>query len=227
MQRFESLRSSAYGVTYAQTYLAHGRYAEALTSSGLEGPLVNPATPAVTFRDVSQEILPAGATASSGGPASGGVILFDVDADGHLDILDVNGAAVRLLRKNGRVFTDISAASRLTNVKLEAGAGAVAGDYDNDGRPDLLLFGARGYTLLHQEADHTFADVTSASALPRPTGSLASAAFADVDHDGDLDIVTAGTAVQMLRNNGNGSFTDITAEAGLSAGPGRAFAIAP
>ena len=44
--------------------------------------------------------------------------------------------------------------------------------------------------------------------------------------DGDLDIVTAGRAVQLSRNNGNGTFTDITAEAGLE-GPGAAMAIAP
>ena len=42
MQRFESLRDSTYGVTYSQTYLAQGRYGEALASTGAEPDLVNP-----------------------------------------------------------------------------------------------------------------------------------------------------------------------------------------
>jgi hypothetical protein len=43
----------------------------------------------------------------------------------------------------------------------------------------------------------------------------ATAAFADLDHDGDLDIVVAGSAMQVLRNSGDGRFADITAEAGI------------
>ena len=53
MQRFEQLRDSTYGVTYAQTYLTQGRYAEAIASTGAEPELVNPATPAVTFTDAT------------------------------------------------------------------------------------------------------------------------------------------------------------------------------
>ena len=107
-------------------------------------------------------------------------------------------------------------------------AGLVAGDFDNDARPDLLLFGASGYVLLHQAADGGFDDVTKAAKLPPPTAPVTTAAFVDVDHDGDLDIASTSDALQLLRNNGDGTFTDITAVAGL-AGPlgGEATAIAP
>ena len=228
MQRFEALRSSAYGVTYAQVYLSQGRYAEALTSTGMERPLVNPAIPAVSFKDVSGDILPATAANPPASQTSGGITLFDVDGDGNLDILDVGTTGARLFRKDGRAFTDWSERAGLGKVRLEAGAGGVAGDYDNDMRPDLLLFGERAYTLLHQTAEGTFEDVTAAAGLPRPPWTPVSVAFADIDHDGDLDIVSAGTGVQILRNNGNRTFTDITTPAGVSAPlAGRAIAIAP
>jgi Tfp pilus assembly protein PilF len=228
MQRFETLRSSAYGITYAQVYLSQGRYAEALTSTGNERPLVSPAIPAARFKDVSGDILPAGASIPPASQTSGGITLFDADGDGNLDILDVGTAGARLFRRDGRAFTDVSGPAGLDRIRLDGGAGGIAGDYDNDMRADLLLFGEGGYTLLHQDAQGRFEDVTAAVSLPRPSSAPASVTFADIDHDGDLDIVSAGTAVQMLRNNGNGTFTDITTAAGVSAPlAGRAIAIAP
>jgi len=154
--------------------------------------------------------------------------LVDVDGDGDLDVVDVEGPSVRLLRKDSRGFTDRTAPARLDRLQVGGISGVVAGDFDNDGRPDLLLFGTSGYWLLHQAADGGFDDVTTSAKFPRPTVSVATAAFVDVDHDGDLDIAAAGDALQLLRNNGDSTFTDITADAGL-AGPlgGRATAIAP
>ncbi len=111
-------------------------------------------------------------------------------------------------------------------------------DFDNDGRPDLLLLRPGGVRLLRQREGGTFQDVTDGAGLRSTAGSAASAAFVDVDHDGDLDIFIAGgarstdggarpAANQLFRNNGNGTFADITREAGLLDGEMRGIAIAP
>ena len=86
MQRFDALRASAYGVTYAQTYLSQGRYAEALTSTGAERSLVNTSTPSVSFSEMPAEFLPQGAPNATGG--SGAIALVDIDGDGDLDLVD-------------------------------------------------------------------------------------------------------------------------------------------
>src|SRR4029453_16231755 len=95
---------------------------------------------------------------------------------------------------------------------------AVAGDYDNDGRPDLLLLENAGLRLLHRTAAGRFEDATAVAGFKELKGAR-SAAFVDVDHDGDLDIVVAGAGTRLLRNNGNGTFTDITTAARIGEGP--------
>jgi len=116
MQRFDTLRSSAYGVTYAQTYLAQGRYAEALTSTGSERSLVNTSTPAVSFNEAPSEFLSSKPAPSA---TPGAIALVDVDNDGDLDVIDVEAGGVRLLRKDERGFTDRSAQSRNRGASIE------------------------------------------------------------------------------------------------------------
>ena len=53
MQRFQTLRDSAYGVTYGTNYLQQGRYAEASVSTGAEAGLVDARTPQVVFADAT------------------------------------------------------------------------------------------------------------------------------------------------------------------------------
>jgi tetratricopeptide (TPR) repeat protein len=225
MQRFEALRDSAYGVTYSQAYLGQGRYGEAIASTGAEPDLVNTATPPVTFAEPVDIRRPA-ATQNQGAaraPSTGGVMLFDADSDGDLDLLDV-GDAARLFRNGGGRFADETARVLPAALSAAAAAGAVAGDYDNDGRPDLFVLRDAGARLLHQRADGVFEDATAT--LPATPGAR-TAAFVDIDHDGDLDIVTAGRAVQVLRNNGNATFSDIASEAGFGPALAGATAIVP
>jgi cytochrome c-type biogenesis protein CcmH/NrfG len=224
MKRFETLRDSPYGVTFAQTYLAQGRYGEAMASTGAEPGLVNPATPSVSFVDATDAFLPPGGAAQNADPA-GGVMLADIDADGHLDVIAAGAPGVRLLRNDGKRLSDDTARAGVGNVGRAAGV--VAGDDDNDGKVDLFVLRGDGDRLLHQKPDGTFEDVTSASGIGPSKAADAAAAFVDVDHDGDLDIVTAGASARLLRNNGNGTFTDITAEAGFAAAPGRTVGIVP
>jgi tetratricopeptide (TPR) repeat protein len=233
MQRFETLRDSPYGVTYAQTYLSQGRYAEAVASTGAEPDLIDPAVPDVTFSVAPVGARPptagqaaAGQAAAGQAAAGGALTLFDADGDGDLDLLDVGAGGLRFLRNENGAFSDATKAAGLAFSPDGSLAGAVAGDADNDGRPDLFVLGSRAGRLFHQRADGTFEDRTAQAALPPPPGAAATAAFADLDHDGDLDLVIAGTSVQLLQNNGTGVFTDISAKAGVG-GAVAARAVAP
>ncbi len=201
MRRFQTLRDSPSAVTYSQGYFQQGRYGEALASTGAEPGLVNLAPPAVRF--VTADV-------TTGGP--GTVLLFDADRNGSLDLLIVDPKGVRLARNGSGGF---AAPVSLPQAAVPAGQhAAVAGDYDNDGRADLFVFGPGGASLLHQRADGSFEDTTAAAGFPRDVRAGA-AAWVDADHDGDLDLVTAAP-VRLFRNNGNGTFTDITRDAGLS-----------
>ena len=72
--------------------------------------------------------------------------------------------------------------------------GAIAGDYDNDGVPDLFVLAYGGSRLYHNDGNGRFRDVTSTVRLPPYPFLPGAAAFVDVDHDGDLDLVIAGLA---------------------------------
>jgi hypothetical protein len=131
----------------------------------------------------------------------------------------------------------------------------VAGDYDNDGHADLFVLRYGKSSLYHNDGGGRFTDVTASAKIPDYKGLSRSAAFVDYDHDGDLDILIAGgenpsdaletekafegrrgfhTILLMmpaepgllLRNNGDGTFTDQTAAAGLLA-PTRSTAVVP
>jgi tetratricopeptide (TPR) repeat protein len=229
MQRFQKLRDSAYGVTYAPGYLQQGRHAEAIVSTGAEPELVNEETPRVTFADATP---PAFTRAPRDQPsaAGGSLTLFDMDGDGDLDLLVIDAASVQLYRNDGGRFTDVTAGKKLDARLPGRGIAAVAGDYDNDGKPDLCLLRDEGVRLLHQRTDGTFEDVTAAAlATAAGISGARTAAFVDVDHDGDLDLVIAGLSgpAKMLRNNGNGTFTDIASTAGFAGPAAKAVAIVP
>jgi Tfp pilus assembly protein PilF len=93
-------------------------------------------------------------------------------------------------------------------------------DFSYDFKTDLVLAGEGGVRLLRQDSPSAFADVTSETKLP-PTilnGKYTGAWNADIEADGDLDIIlgsTQGTPI-VLRNNGDGTFTDIQPFAGVS-----------
>ena len=218
MRRFQSLRDSAYGVTYGTNYLQQGRYAEASVSTGAEAGLVDERTPQVAFAD---------ATPDGFRGTHAGFTLFDGGAG--FDLLAVAPDAMRLWHHGGGRFTEVTAAAALDRALPGTGIAAVFGDYDNDGKADLFVLRAGGNRLLHQGAGGTFADVTAAAGIGPSTGPSRSAAFVDVDHDGDLDIVVGGWGApnQLLRNNGNGTFTETAAAAGVRGGAAHAIAIVP
>ena len=151
----------------------------------------------------------------------------------------------RLFRNRGAGrFEDVSAGAGFATTGY--GMGACAADYDNDGRVDLYLTQVGPNVLYRNNGDGTFSDRTRAAGVGAETLS-SSCTFADVDADGDLDLfvvtyvdargpikacgngrvraycrpdVFKGVSDLLYRNNGDGTFTDITGQAGVG-GAGR------
>jgi Flp pilus assembly protein TadD len=216
--QFQELRNRGTGTTLGANYLEQGRYAEAVASTGAEPDLVDKTIPEVVFKDATTEVLPptepAGATTED--QPSGGIVLFDYDGDGDLDLLEVTGWGQWLFRNDKGKFTDVTKqAGTLAKPGPARGAAVVAGDFDNDTKPDLFVLRPGTGTLYHNDGNGSFSDVTTAAKLPAFNKPVTTAAFVDFDHDGDLDLLLGGDGLLLLRNNGDGTFTDQTAAAKL------------
>ena len=223
MERSQALRTTGYGVTFSNTYLEQGRYAEAMASTGAEPDLVDPSTPPASFS--SAPLARIGTTSDEGGCLT----MFDADGDGDLDLFVARPSTQRLFRNDGRgAFTDVT--RRRTSRgdrRRRLWPPAPPGDVNNDGLPDLFVLRTGRSSLYQNSKGGRFTDVIvpgGRSGLLRELLTPAAVAFADVDHDGDLDIVVA--PLLLFRNNGDGTFIEITANAGLKRA-GRAIAIVP
>ena len=178
--------------------------------------------PTVQFEDIAARI---GLDKTSGGR---GTAIFDYDNDGRLDIAITSAfGGSTLYHNNGDgTFTDVSIRSRLdaaTNTFAVA-----AGDYDNDGFTDLYITRAGFYVgdgqLLRNNGDGTFRDVTNEAGLENIWGPGFTASWVDYDGDGLLDLFVTNnlgglferkTPNRLFHNNGNGTFSEVTGQAGL------------
>src|SRR5205823_14895180 len=95
-------------------------------------------------------------------------------------------------------------------------AGITAADYDNDGLYDLLIPDGVATKLFRNLGNGKFEDVTANAGLAGLDG-VSVALFADFDNDGNKDLFVSRTFKpnQLFHNNGNGTFTDITAKSGI------------
>lgn len=196
---------------------------------------------------------------------SGGVGLIDYDGDGFLDVYCVQGgrfppvegarSADRLYRNRGDgTFEDRTRETRIAEMPGGYGHGVAVADYDNDGRPDLFVTRWRSYALYHNRGDGTFEDRTAQAGLGGDRDWPTSAAFADFDNDGDLDLYVchygkwdaanprlckdpSGTinfacdprVIESLPDhvfrNDQGRFVDVTAQSGIVDREGRGLGV--
>ena len=134
----------------------------------------------------------------------GGIGLLDYDGDGWLDVFAVQGGRFppaegpgagaggygdRLFRNRGDgTFEDTTERAGIASFPKGFGHGVAVGDYDNDGRPDLFVTRWRSYALYRNQGEGKFEDVTDQAGLAGDRDWPTSAAFADLDGDGDLDL---------------------------------------
>ena len=168
---------------------------------------------------------------------SGGAIVDDFDNDNYLDIVtstwDTAGQ-MRFFRNNqDGTFSDVTKEAGLTG--LYSGLNMIHADYDNDGDADILVLrgawmeyqGQHPNSLLRNNGDGTFTDATFDAGLGQVHYPCGSASWGDYDNDGDLDLYVGNeysnkmkergmrAPCQLFRNNGDGTFTDVAAKAGV------------
>ena len=190
---------------------------------------------------------------------SGGVALIDYDRDGWPDIYFTNAQSVEMAlagKKARSALYHNNHDGTFTDVTEKAGVGdpcwamgAVVGDYNNDGWPDLLVTCFGGVVLYRNNSDGTFTDVTKQVGLAGDKGWATGATFGDYNGDGWDDLFIShyvdfhldqlpefgssltcqyhsinvqcgprgleGSLGNLYRNNGNGTFTDVSEQAGI------------
>lgn len=191
----------------------------------------------------------------------GGVCVFDFDGDSSADLFFTNGrnsldstrntSQDRLYWSRGaNGFFDVSLASGVADRGY--GMGCTAGDFDNDGFPDIIVTNVGSVRVFHNQGDGTFRDVAADAGVVCSRWNT-SCAMTDIDRDGDLDVFVAtyvipnprihckDSATQtrkycgpdyydsesdyLYRNNGDGSFADISPSAGIDVPEGKGLGV--
>lgn len=197
-----------------------------------------------------------------------GVGWIDYDQDGFLDAFFANSGATPHFRpltppqpalyRNNRdgSFTDVTQRAGLSVGPGLFFFGVAAGDYDNDGYPDLYVSGYRRSLLYRNTGKGRFEDVTDKAGVANQGAWATAAGFFDYDRDGRLDLLVTnyvrydvdhnvvcgdprpelraychpdsfpGTSPRLYRNQGDGTFADVTAQAKLVNPDGKSLAVA-
>ena len=151
---------------------------------------------------------------------------IDINNDGHLDVFVCHDVDTNVyFLGNGSNNTLEYHKGGLGNHPQGGNYGSVWVDYDNDGDQDLFIAKCRGgettanINEMHRnDGNGIFTDVSVASNLADPIQTWASA-WNDFDNDGDMDVLVGASSDangmhKLMRNNGDGTFTDVTAGSG-------------
>ncbi|HWQ52051.1 MAG TPA: tetratricopeptide repeat protein [Bryobacteraceae bacterium] len=133
-------------------------------------------------------------------PRTAGVLTLDAFGDGRASLLVWSGAGM-LLYRNGSEPVDAGLAS------VHDVVSAAAGDFNNDGLPDLCVLTRAGAALYRNRGGRF-----EPEAVKLPAGPFAKALWLDYDHDYDVDLLLLGPRPALVRNHGSGKFDDRTAE---------------
>jgi hypothetical protein len=165
--------------------------------------------------------------------ASSGVAVGDIDCDGFEDVALLSTNHLRMYRNNGNgTFSDVTVSAGFGDDFDIAATGLVFFDADNDGDADLWVCGIRGDRFYRNDGCGLFVDATTTAGL-QPSRWASMPIVADYDRDGFLDVYIVrmgdhektaptpswdahnGVPHTLYRNNGNGTFSDVTAAAGI------------
>ncbi|MGA8212489.1 MAG: FG-GAP-like repeat-containing protein [Candidatus Sulfotelmatobacter sp.] len=226
LKRFQYITQNKLGAPVSLAYGEQGQYSRAV-----ESPLAvfkAPAQIKVRFVDVTSD---AGiVTKPDTGDSNGfnawlapGACFLDYDNDRKIDIfLPDNGAqgGMSLYHNlgNGK-FEDVTKKAGI-DPSLH-GLGCTAGDYDNDGAVDIAVSRKDDVLLFHNEKNGTFKEMATGGDANIGANDLdLGLAFIDYDHDGDLDLLVTRSGDKaewgdMFRNNGDGTFTDVSEQLGF------------
>ncbi len=219
-KRFQHITGEKLGSPMTISYGEMGSYSMAQSIHVAE-PVVGAMIPVRFVREAIGGDAKAIPATNPSEQAGGGACMIDLFGDGKTDLISLgHGAhAIHAYRNVGGRFEEVPASETGLDVSGDAIACTV-GDFDNDGLADIAV-SLRDRVVLFRNLGHgKFSDVTKAVGIT-PVNQPAGLTFVDYDHDGDLDLFVtgkplgAGSASVLWRNNGNQTFTNVTAATGL------------
>ena len=215
-----------------------------ISMNGWNGPY-----PDMLFHNEHGKFVNVSKSSGADDPGSGFVSLWaDLDNDGWLDLVVANGVlkdgSVPQIYRNNRdgTFTNVTKAAGLDEPAQYGAIGIALGDYDKDGRVDILIngLGAAPNRLYHNDGNWHFTEVARKAGVTQPPHNGFVCFFVDYNNDGWPDILTTSLAPweatvealkkgytpanarsihpdnnRLFRNNRDGTFTDVTFDARL------------
>ena len=217
------------------TRITQEKIASAMSLSyGDQGPLsmaevVQPAggpPAAIPVKFVAPRVTP-----TAGGQSAGALCLIDATGDGSIGFVHAGPQGARLQTSpvgGNDIAPARSEAPSVTTISTRPTSACAVADYDNDEKPDIALASDDGVRLLRNDGQGNFSSEGALHVLKNgPSATITGLAWVDYDHDADVDLIVtrraaaggrpAATAV-VLRNNGDGTFLDVTGDRGLGTG---------